>query len=180
MSVLYQLARLVDALNAQIGRWVAWLAVVMVLVQFLVVLLRYVYGLGFIWMQESIMYMHALLFMVGAGYTFLMDDHVRVDVFYREMRPRRKALVDLLGCLIFLIPFCALIWIVSWPYVANSWAVFEGSKETSGLPTIYLLKSVILVFAVLMTLQALAVCARAILTLAGLEDAFGPRKDVLS
>nr|WP_184435878.1 TRAP transporter small permease subunit [Roseospira goensis] len=141
----------------------------MVLVQFLVVVLRYVFGLGFIWMQESITYMHGLLFMVGAGYTLLQDGHVRVDVFYREASPRRKALVNLLGTVLFLIPFCVLVLWVSWPYVANSWRVMEGSKETSGIQGVYLLKSVILVFGGLVILQGLSVIARSLLTLGGYD-----------
>jgi TRAP-type mannitol/chloroaromatic compound transport system permease small subunit len=170
VSSLAALARSIDRLNSVIGQATAWLALIMVLVQFLVVVLRYVFGLGFIWMQESIVYMHGLLFMVGAGYTLLQDGHVRVDVFYREATRRRKAWVNLLGTIFFLIPFCILIIWVSWPYVQNSWRVFEGSKETSGIQGIYLLKTVILVFAGLVVLQGVSVAARSILTLAGFED----------
>ncbi len=172
MEFLYRLTRIFDGLNTVIGKTTAWLAIIMVVFQFVIVLLRYVYGLGFIWMQESIMYMHALLFMVGAGYTFLMDGHVRVDVFYREASRRRKALVDLLGSAFFLIPFSVMIIIVSRDYVANSWSVFEGSKETSGIQGIYLLKSVIIVFAVLMILQGLSAIARSLLIMAGYGDRF--------
>ncbi|WP_343031133.1 TRAP transporter small permease subunit [Roseospira navarrensis] len=170
MSSLSALARAIDRFSRGVGQTVAWLALIMVLVQFLVVVLRYVFGLGFIWMQESITYMHGLLFMVGAGYTLLMDGHVRVDVFYREASPRRKALVNLLGSLLFLIPFCVLILWVSFGYVANSWRVLEGSKETSGIQGIYLLKSVILVFGGLVILQGLSMIARSVLTLAGVDD----------
>ncbi|SDE70108.1 TRAP transporter small permease subunit [Rhodospira trueperi] len=171
MSFLHALARWIDRINTAVGQATAWLALIMVLVQFLVVVLRYVFGLGFIWMQESITYMHGLLFMVGAGYTLLQDGHVRVDVFYREVSPRRKALVNLLGSVLFLIPFCTLILWVSWDYVMNSWRVLEGSKETSGIQGIYLLKTVILVFGGLVILQGLSVVARSILTLAGWDGA---------
>jgi TRAP-type mannitol/chloroaromatic compound transport system permease small subunit len=170
VDILYRLSRGVDGLSRTIGKITAWLAILMVLVQFGVVMLRYVYGLSFVWMQESVMYMHALLFMVSASYTLLMDGHVRVDVFYREAGRRKQARVDLLGSIFFLIPFSALILYVSWGYVANSWAVFEGSKETSGIQGIFLLKSVILVFAALMILQALSTVARSLLVLAGRGD----------
>ncbi|MBB4286709.1 TRAP transporter small permease subunit [Roseospira goensis] len=166
---LHAFARTIDRINGTVGQATAWLALIMVLVQFLVVVLRYVFGLGFIWMQESITYMHGLLFMVGAGYTLLQDGHVRVDVFYREASPRRKALVNLLGTVLFLIPFCVLVLWVSWPYVANSWRVMEGSKETSGIQGVYLLKSVILVFGGLVILQGLSVIARSLLTLGGYD-----------
>ncbi|GEO80203.1 TRAP transporter small permease subunit [Pararhodospirillum oryzae] len=172
MFFLHRLSRALDAFNTAIGHAVAGLAVLMVLVQFAVVVLRYVYGLGFVWLQESVLYMHAMLFMVAAGYTLVEDGHVRVDIFYREAPARKKALVNLLGSLFFLIPFCILVLYVSWPYVANAWAVHEGSKETSGLPFLYLLKSVILVFAGLLMVQAVSVVARSILCLAGLDDAF--------
>jgi len=171
---LRAMARAIDGLNRAIGQTTAWLALLMVLVQFLVVVLRYVFGLGFIWMQESITYMHGLLFMVGAGYTLLQDGHVRVDVFYREASPRRKAMVNLAGSVLFLIPFCTLILWVSWDYVANSWRVFEGSKETSGIQGIYLLKTVILVFGGLVILQGVSTIARALLTLAGVEPREAP------
>ena len=171
VSSLAALARAIDAFSRFVGHTTAWLALIMVLVQFLVVVLRYVFGLGFIWMQESIVYMHGLLFMVGAGYTLLMDGHVRVDVFYREASPRRQAIVNLGGSLLFLIPFCALILWVSWDYVMNAWRVMEGSKETSGIQGIYLLKTAILVFGGLVILQGLSVVARSILTLAGWDGA---------
>nr|WP_184046062.1 TRAP transporter small permease subunit [Roseospira visakhapatnamensis] len=146
----------------------------MVLVQFLVVVLRYVFGLGFIWMQESIVYMHGLLFMVGAGYTLLQDGHVRVDVFYRDASRRRQALVNLAGSVLFLIPFCTLILWVSIDYVGNAWRVLEGSKETSGIQGVFLLKSVILVFGALVLLQGVSVIARSLLTLTG-RDGDAPR-----
>ncbi len=170
MSSLAALARAIDRLNSVIGQATAWLALIMVLIQFLVVILRYVFGLGFIWMQESIVYMHGILFMVGAGYTLLQDGHVRVDVFYREATRRRKAWVNLLGTLFFLIPFCVLVLWVSWPYVQNSWRVLEGSKETSGVQGIYMLKTVILVFGGLVLLQGVSVMARSVLTLAGWDE----------
>lgn len=170
MPSLAALARAIDRLNSVIGQATAWLALIMVLVQFLVVVLRYVFGLGSIWMQESIIYMHGLLFMVGAGYTLLHDGHVRVDVFYREATRRRKAWVNLLGSVFFLIPFCILILWVSFPYVQNAWRVMEGSKETSGIQGIYLLKTVILVFGGLVILQGISVIARSVLTLTGWDD----------
>lgn len=173
MQSLYSLARGIDRLNHVTGRAVAWLTLAMVLVQFAVVVLRYVFGLGFIWMQESILYMHALVFLVGAGFTLLKEGHVRVDIFYREAPVRKKALVDLLGVVFLLVPFCILVWTVSWPYVANSWAVMEGSKETSGIQGIYLLKTAILVFTVLVALQGLSIALKSILVLNGVIDDHG-------
>ncbi|WP_413203515.1 TRAP transporter small permease subunit [Rhodospirillum sp. A1_3_36] len=177
MTFLYRLSRLIDGFSMVTGKAIAWLAIAMVLVQFAVVMMRYVYGISFIWMQESITYMHALLFMVGAGYTLLMDGHVRVDVFYREAGQRKQARIDLLGAIFFLIPFSILIIDVSWGYVVNSWAVHEGSKETSGIQAIFLLKSVIPLFAVLLILQALSIIARSLLVLSGRGDLFETHKE---
>ena len=161
------LIKSIDALNETVGRGVAWLALAMVLVQFVVVILRYVFAIGFIPMQESIWYLHGIVFMVGAGYTLLHDGHVRVDIFYREARPKAKALVNLLGVLIFLLPVCAVTWWLSWSYVGNSWRIFEGSTEVSGLPFIYLLKTVILVFVVLIVLQGLSLALKSVMVLRG-------------
>src|SRR5690554_3054538 len=108
MTALARIASLIDALNERVGRAVSWLAILMVLVQFVVVLQRYVFGIGSIWMQESIVYMHGLLFMLVAGYTLLHNSHVRVDVLYRTMSPRAKAWVDLLGTIFLIWPLCYL------------------------------------------------------------------------
>lgn len=170
MIFLVSVAQRIDALNENIGKAVAWLALLMVIVQFIVVIMRYVFGIGSIFMQESIIYLHATVFMLGAGYTLLHNGHVRVDIFYREASPRRKAMVDIVGVAIFLIPVCALIWWGSWSYVANSWRVFEGSRETSGIQAVFLLKTVILVFVVLVVLQGISMAIRSLLTLAGVEQ----------
>ena len=156
MQALISVAKAIDTLNERLGRWIAWLALIMVLVQFVVVLMRYVFGMGSIAMQESIIYMHGLLFMLGAGYTLLHDGHVRVDIFYREASPKHKARVDIFGVVAFLIPVCVLIWIYSWPYVSNAWRVYEGSKETSGIQAVFLLKTVVLVVCALVALQGIS------------------------
>jgi len=139
----------------------------MVLVQFLVVLLRYVFSVNFIFMQESVVYLHATLFMMGAAYTLLHEGHVRVDIFYRTAPRRAKAYIDLAGSLIFLLPVCGLILYTAWPYVARSWGIWEGSVETSGIPLVYVRKSLILAFAVLMSLQGIALACRSLLILTG-------------
>ncbi len=175
---LRQLLLGLDALNVLVGHLFAWLALIMALVQFVVVVMRYVFAYGSIPMQESIWYMHGVLFMLGVGYTLFKDAHVRVDIFYAAASPRRQALVDLLGALLFVMPLCGYTWWLSWSYVANAWMVREGSTEGSGLPYLYLLKTVILVFVVLLAMQALATIIRSILVLAGyqrpdLEQAHG-------
>ncbi len=169
MTFLASLARRIDAFNDAVGRFTTWAALAMVIVQFTVVILRYVFGVGSIMLQESVVYLHAILFLAGSAYTLLHGGHVRVDIFYRHAKARKKALIDLVGVVIFLIPVCALIWWVSWPYVVNSWLVFEGSRETSGIQAVFLLKTVILLFSALMLIQGISLAARSLIVLAGVE-----------
>ncbi|MFQ6022861.1 MAG: TRAP transporter small permease subunit [Acidiferrobacterales bacterium] len=169
MSNLAVVVRIIDSINDLVGRATAWLALILVLDQFIVVVLRYVFSIGFIYMQESIWYLYGIMFMVGAGFTLLQDGHVRVDILYRGAKPKTKALVDLLGVVFFLIPVCVLIMWISWSYVINSWKVFEGSIETGGLPLVFLLKTVIWIFVVLIFLQGISLALRSIMTLAGAD-----------
>jgi len=167
MGFLEKLYLAIDTFNNRIGRIISWTAIIMVLVQFLVVVMRYIFSLGFIWMQESVLYLHSILFMLGAGYTLLHEGHVRVDIFYREHGPRAKAVVDFIGSIVFLLPVCILLWWWSWPYVSQSWAIFEGSAETSGIQAVYMLKTLILMFAALIGLQGVSMMLRSLLTLTG-------------
>ena len=136
------------------GKSVAWLTVVMVLLTFTIVVLRYGFNLGWIWLQESLTYLHVAVFTVVAAWTLQQDGHVRVDIFYAEMPEKKRALVDLLGSLVFLIPFCIFVLVIAWPYVANSWKLLEGSREAGGLPLVFLLKSLIMVLPALLLAQA--------------------------
>jgi TRAP-type mannitol/chloroaromatic compound transport system permease small subunit len=159
------IAERIDRLIAAIGRAVMWLCLVLVLMQFGVVLMRYVFGIGSIWMSESILYAHAALFLLAAAWTLQQDGHVRVDVFYSEASPRTKAVIDLFGALALLLPFMALMLFFALPYVARSWSILERSRETSGLPFVYLLKTLIPLFALLMGLQGISQAMRAALLL---------------
>ena len=150
------LVRFIDRLNENIGHLLAWVALIMVLVQFIVVVMRYVFAIGNIAMQESIWYMHGIIFMIGAGYTLLHQGHVRVDILYGDASPRYKALIDLLGTIFFLIPITIATFWLSFDYVINSWRVWEGSTETTGLPLIWAYKTVIWIFAWLLFLQAIS------------------------
>ncbi|PCI38138.1 MAG: C4-dicarboxylate ABC transporter permease [Rhodospirillaceae bacterium] len=165
MNTVQRVIAWIDTANDLIGRVVSSLALFMVLVQFCVVVLRYVFGLSFIWMQESVVYLHATLFMLGAAYTLLHEGHVRVDIFYRTAPLKTKALVDAVGALVFLLPVCGLILWASVPYVSASWSILEGSPETSGIQAVYLLKSAIIGFAGLMAMQGLSMILRSVLTL---------------
>lgn len=163
-------ARVISGLNNTVGVIVAWATLIMVITQFAVVVMRYVFGFNSIALQESIIYAHGLVFMLGAAYTLYIGGHVRVDIFYQNFSSRAKAKIDLLGTLFLLIPFMLLIIYFSWNYVEIAWRIKEGSRESSGLPYVYLLKTVIFGFAGLLLLQGIAVIARAALALSGKSE----------
>lgn len=170
MPRLKRLADAIDATNDLIGRGFAWLTLAMVLTEFTVVLSRYVFGLGSTIMQESIVYMHATVFLVCAGYALVHNGHVRCDIFYAAMTPRTRAIVDISGTLLFLLPMCVLVGWMAWPYVKASWAVMEISQEGRlGIPAVFLLKTLILVFTGLLALQAVSLMLQSALVVAGVE-----------
>lgn len=164
---MHSLYRGIDRFTEHTGRLIAWLTLAMVLVQFIVVLQRYVFGIGSIKMQESIIYMHGMLFMLAGAYTLLHDGHVRVDIIYGTASEKKKAWTDLLGTVFFLIPMCILILWSAWPDVALSWKFKEGSTEASGIPYKYLLKTCLLIFPALLLLQAISIITKSILRIAG-------------
>jgi TRAP-type mannitol/chloroaromatic compound transport system permease small subunit len=156
-----------DRFSSALGKASAWLTLFMVLVTFVVVVLRYVFDVGLIWLQESVVWMHGFVFMVGAAYTLQQEQHVRVDIFYREMNPKGRAWVDLIGVAVFLLPLCVLLGWKAFDYVAMSWQLQEASRESGGLPypLIPLLKSILVVMPVMVGLQGLALLSRSVQTI---------------
>ena len=179
MELIAGFVRGVDRVNEIVGRVVAWLTLLMVLTTFFVAAMRYGFSWGRVWIQESYVWMHGIVFMLGAGYTLLHDGHVRVDIFYRPASVRFKAWVDLFGSLVLLLPVIVMVFWVSWPYVVESWVKVEGSREAGGLEGLYFLKSVILAFCVLTGAQGLALAGRSLLILGGHPD-FQPDTDELA
>lgn len=167
----------IDTLNEWVGRAVAWCVLALVLIAFTVVLLRYSFGIGSIALQESVTWLHAIVFMVGAAYTLGHDEHVRVDIFYRRMGPKGRGLVDLLGALFLLMPVCALLFWKGWGYAASSWALGEGSREAGGLPFLYLLKSLIPLTAALLFLQGVSLALHSLRALRGRETPSAPHHE---
>jgi TRAP-type mannitol/chloroaromatic compound transport system permease small subunit len=151
-----------DRFSEFVGKAAAWMTLFMVLVTFAVVVMRYVFDIGFIWLQESVVWMHAFVFMAGAAYTLQQEQHVRVDIFYREMTEKRRAWVDLLGVIIFLLPLCAFLGWTAFDFVAVSWGLHEASRESGGLPypMIPLLKSVLVIMPITLGLQGLSLLIR--------------------
>lgn len=157
----------IDIINKKIGEWVSYFTFLMAAITFVVVILRYGFNLGWIAMQESIVYLHAAVFLLGSAYTLQHDGHVRVDVFYRGFSEKRKALVNLVGTLFLLLPVMLFITLVSWHYVLESWQTLEGSMESGGLPFLYVLKSFILLFSITMLLQGISEVIKQSMILAG-------------
>jgi TRAP-type mannitol/chloroaromatic compound transport system permease small subunit len=164
------IGRALDAVSNTVGRAVMWLAVLLVLVQFAVVVLRYGFSTSLIQMQEGVIYLHATLFMLAIGYTMLHEGHVRVDILYAGWSAKRRAATDLAGVLLAVIPFCLVVLWTCWPFVAASWRIREGAIAYGGIPYQYLLKSLIPAMAVLLLVQALGHLCRCVLTLAGRRD----------
>ena len=155
----------IDRLNSAIGRSVAWLALAVVLLQFALVAARYIFGLGSVWAGETVIYAHAAVFMLAAAWTLQAGGHVRVDIFYADASARTKAVIELVGSLLLLLPFMVVLLWLSVPYAGRSWAILEHSQETSGLPIVFVLKTLIPIFALLMALQGVAQALHAIAAL---------------
>jgi TRAP-type mannitol/chloroaromatic compound transport system permease small subunit len=162
------MARIADGLdwiNRATGSTVMWLALAMALLQFVLVLLRYVFGIASIFWSEGVLYLHASLFMLGAGYTLWAQGHVRVDIFYAKLSPRGQATVDVFGHLALLGPALIMLLYWSWPMVRRSWAILEGPISVGGIPASFLLKSLVPAFCVLLLIQAVSALIRDLIRL---------------
>jgi len=167
--LLARISRAIDRISEAIGRTISWLTLMLVLMQFLIVIGHYIFHIGAIYLQESLLYMHSMIFLGAAGYTLRHNGHVRVDIFYSHFSEKARAWINLVGCLFFLIPVVSVIGWMAWPYVADSWQSWEGSIESSGIQAVYLLKSMILFFAATLFLQSLSLLLHSGLTIAGVE-----------
>lgn len=173
-SLLTSTARVIDRLNEAVGKTVRWLVVVMLFITFAVAILRYGFSLGWVWLQESYVWMHGLVFMLVSAYTFLHDGHVRIDLIYGARSDRYRAWVDLLGVLLLLYPMLLVVGWTSLPYVVLSWERLETSGSSGGLPGLFLLKTSILIFVILLALQGLSRILTSLVVLMGRGDTSGP------
>lgn len=166
-SLFTLIVKLNQSIQTLIGQTIAWGTLTLVVITATVVILRYGFDFGSIALQESIMYNHALVFMLGISYTYLKDEHVRVDLFYSNYSERKKHWIDLIGSALLTLPVTAFILWASSDYIAASWSISEGSAEAGGLGYIYVLKTLIVIMAGLLMLQALAIISQSILALNG-------------
>lgn len=154
--MLHKIETHISSFNDLIGRTVSWLVCAMVGITFLIVVMRYGFNAGSIAIQESVVYLHSIVFMLAIAYTYKHNGHVRVDIFYSSFNERKKAWVDLLGTLFLLIPFCIYLVSASWEYASNAWRLLEGSREAGGLPLVFILKSLVPLMPALLLIQGLA------------------------
>jgi TRAP-type mannitol/chloroaromatic compound transport system permease small subunit len=166
MNLLSKIALRINQFSYGVGQVISWLTLLLVMLVMTVVISRYLLGVGSIAIQESVSYVHAIIFMLGLAFTLQRGGHVRVDIFYREFSPRRKAMVDLTGATILLLPFCGLILVGSWDYVMASWAIKETSSETGGIAAVYLLKTLIIIMPITLGLQGISQIINSILVIA--------------
>ena len=155
MKVLKLLSGL-SALTRMVVRPLRWLALIMVLLTFAIVILRYALNSGGVLLQESVMYLHGTLFMLAIALGVGDNTHVRVDILYSRRSPEQQAWIDLVGHLLFLLPVAGFMIWVSLPYVSNSWQILEGSSEVGGIPGVFLLKTLIPLTGALLFCQGIA------------------------
>lgn len=154
-----------EVLNREVGRVLSWMSLLMVVVVTVDVIMRYAFGMSYVFTQELEWHLFGAFFLICGGYTLLHDAHVRVDIFYQRLSPKGRAWIDLLGVLFFLLPGCYLVITTSWFYTLNSWAIREGSPDPGGIPARYILKAAIPAGFVLMAAQGVSMGLRSLLTL---------------
>ncbi|MBU2091793.1 MAG: TRAP transporter small permease subunit [Alphaproteobacteria bacterium] len=167
MQALRRFAAGMDGLSDRIGRALAWLVWATAAICAVVVVLRYALHETFVWMQDLYVWSHAVVFLLGTVYAMRRNAHVRVDILYAKWPVRRRALVECIGVLVFTLPWMGVLAWLTWPFIVSSWSIYEGSGQPNGMPGVFLLKTVLLVFCLLVGLQGLAVLARGILVLTG-------------
>ena len=162
MHALNKVSKKINNLNIKIGRLFSWLLLLMVLLTCLIVVLRYLFNIGFIWMQELVRFFYAAVFLICAAYTLAEDAHVRVDIFYSKLSLKKKCIVNILGSLIFLMPVCYITFYYSYSYVINSWSQLEGSLEERGLHAVFIMKTFIWIFAFMLFAQGISIIVASI------------------
>jgi TRAP-type mannitol/chloroaromatic compound transport system permease small subunit len=170
MQLIAHVIRVIAAINILLGRFFSLFSLAIVVICFSVVVMRYLFRTGSVPMQDLYVWLNGTMFMGIAGYALLRGHHVRVDIFYREAPLRRKAIVDMIGCVAFILPFLGVLVAYGFPYVLRSWRLRETSPNFGGLDGLYVLKSFLLVFVVVVGLQAIAMFLRGVLVLKGRED----------
>ncbi len=167
MRFLKELCNKIDKLNIWVGKGAAWVTLLLVLVVFIDVVMRYMFEMSFVFVQELEWHLFAFIFLIGAGNTLLKDGHVRVDIIYQRLGPKAKAWINMLGVIFFLIPGCYLIMETSSKFVYHSWSVMEVSPDPGGIPYRFVLKSCIPIGFTLILLQGISLGIKSFFTIIG-------------
>ena len=162
MNNLLKISKFIDDFNVKVGKLFSWLLLLMVLLTCLIVVLRYLFNIGFIWMQELVRFFYAAVFLICAAYTLAEDAHVRVDIFYSKLSIKKKYIVNLIGSIIFLMPVCFITFYYSYSYVLNSWMQLEGSLEERGLHAVFIMKTFIWIFSFMLFAQGISIVSTSI------------------
>ncbi len=175
INLLKKFCSFVDTTNEWVGKGVSWITLLLVLVVFVDVVMRYLFKTSFVFTQELEWHLFGFIFLLGAGYTLLHDGHVRVDIIYQQLNMRNRAWVNLIGVIFFLIPGCVLVILTSWKFVSNSFSIMEGSPDPGGIPFRFIIKGAITVGYVLLLLQGLSMGVHSFLQIIGIEKGKGEK-----
>ncbi len=167
MKLAEMLCRWIDALNFWVGRFVSWVTLLVVLVVFVDVVMRYAFRTTYVFTQEMEWHLFSFIFLMGAGYTLLKDGHVRVDIFYQRISPKARAWINLMGVLLLLIPGCYLVITTSYRFAYTSWLIQEGSPDPGGIPYRFVIKSMIPIGFTLILLQGFSLGLKSLLEILG-------------
>jgi TRAP-type mannitol/chloroaromatic compound transport system permease small subunit len=170
MQAIKWLSRFIDGLNEWVGRGTAWVTLGLVLVVFTDVVMRYLFNTSFVFTQELEWHLFGFIFLIGAGYTLLHDGHVRVDIIYQRLGLKGRAWINLGGVILFLIPGCLMVMTTSWKFMANSFAILEGSPDPGGIPYRFILKSCIPIGFTLLLLQGISLGLHSFMQILGIEE----------
>jgi len=177
VSFLRILCRGIDTMNEWVGRGVAWVTFLVVVVVFTDVVMRYAFNTSFVFIQELEWHLFAFIFLMGAGYTLLKDGHVRVDIIYQRLSPKAQAWVNFIGVLFFLLPGCYMVIATSLNFVYTSWTVLEGSPDPGGIPYRFLIKATVPAGFILITLQGISMGIKSFFTIIGKDFEKKPETD---
>jgi len=169
LNVVKAFCGAIDRVNEAVGRMVSWVSLLLVLVVFVDVFMRYLFRTSFVFTQELEWHLFAFIFLIGAGYTLLHDGHVRVDIIYQRLDAKGRAWINLIGVILFLIPGCWLVISTSWKFVGTSFSMLEGSPDPGGIPFRFIVKSTMTVGFVLLLLQGISMGLHALLRILGVE-----------
>ena len=178
-AALRELARKIDCFQDALGRGVSWIMLLMVLVVFFDVIMRYAFNKSSVFAQELEWHLFGVVYLLGAGYTMLFDEHVRVDILYSRWSPRKRAWSDFVLAFVFFFPSCLMVIYTTWPFVRNSFLVYEGSPDPGGVPFRFLLKSVIIVGFLLLILQGISQTVKNYFVARGWEEPEIRAKDIV-